>query len=310
VTKEEAYRLHFAAGKILDSLKRHNEAIEEFKLGKEVKGHDFDVDTYRRWVDATINMFSAEFIKEHAGVGDPSEVPVFIVGMPRSGTTLTEQICASHPDVYGAGELIDMKRLTRSIGSTNVSLFRALDPENLPKVGAQYLSRLRLHSPDALRIVDKMPHNFELLGFVALLFPNARIIHCRRDAIDTCLSCFMTDFNEWHAYSADLHKLGLYYREYDRLMRHWNTVLPGRVYESRYEDLIAEPETEFRKLIEHLGLPWDDACLQFYNQNRTVNTPSQLQVRQPIYKSSVKRWKNYEGSIQPLIDGLGDLADI
>ena len=155
-----------------------------------------------------------------------------------------------------------------------------------------------------------MPHNFETIGLIDLLFPNARIIHCRRDAIDTCISCFMTDFNAGHGYTSDLEKLGLYYREYDRLMRHWSKILPGRIYECRYEDVVANTETESRKLIAHLGLPWDDACLRFHELDRTVNTPSQMQVRQPIYGSSVKRWKNYEASIQPLIAALGDLADV
>ena len=236
--------------------------------------------------------------------------------MPRSGTTLTEQICASHPAVHGAGEITKLRRLAKSIGFSHDSLaaFRksvtAINGEQSRALAADYLSYLRRLSPEAPRIVDKLPHNFEMVGFIALLFPKARIIHCRRDAIDTCLSCFMTSFNDKHGYNADLQKLGLYYREYDRLMRHWNAILPGRIYECRYETLIADQEAESRRLIEYLGLPWDDACLRFYEHDRSVNTPSRWQVRQPIYTSSVKRWKNYEGRIQPLIEALGDLADV
>jgi tetratricopeptide (TPR) repeat protein len=310
LTTDDKYRLHFAAGKILNDLGRYSEAIEQYKAGKAVKGHDFDVDTYRRWVDSMISLFSREMIEEHSGLGHPSEVPVFIVGMPRSGTTLTEQICASHPSVYGAGELDDMRRLARTVGSTNADLLNAMNAERLTALGDLQLSRLRKHSPDALRITDKMPHNFERLGFIALVFPNAKIIHCLRDPIDTCVSCYTTDFNVWHGYTSSMHKLGLYYREYDRLMKHWNSVLPGRIFDRRYEDMVMNQEKETRELIDHLGLPWDEACLRFFDQKRQVSTPSMLQVRSPVYNSSVKRWKNYGSSIQPLIDGLGDLADV
>jgi hypothetical protein len=180
----------------------------------------------------------------------------------------------------------------------------------LRTLAAGYLAEVRKLAPQALRIVDKRPHNFELVGLIALTFPNARIIHCRRDAIDTCVSCFVTKFTDKHGYSADLTTLGLYYREYDRLMRHWDAVLPGRVHEVRYETMIANQEGESRRLIEFLGLPWDDACLRFEENDRAVVTASRWQVRQPIYQTSVKRWKNYGAKIQPLIDALGDLADV
>ena len=155
-----------------------------------------------------------------------------------------------------------------------------------------------------------MPHNFQYIGMIALLFPNARIIHCTRDPIDNCISCFFNTFNEKHGYNTDLHTLGLYYREYKRLMDHWNALLPGRIYECNYETMIADQEAESRRLIDFLGLPWDDACLRFYETDRAVTTPSRWQVRQPIYQSSVKRWKKYENKIQPLIDALRDLAEV
>ncbi|RVB19450.1 sulfotransferase, partial [Mesorhizobium sp. M7A.F.Ca.CA.004.05.1.1] len=173
----------------------------------------------------------------------------------------------------------------------------------------EHLSYLKERAPAALRIVDKMPHNFELIGLIGLLFPNAKIIHCRRDAIDNCVSCYVLKFGEGHSYNTDLKTLGLYYREYDRLMQHWNEVFPGLIFENRYETLVEDQEAQSRRLIDYLGLPWDDACLRFFDRDGSVNTPSRWQVRQPIYKSSVKRWKNYEGEIQPLIDALGDLAE-
>ena len=311
----EANQLHHAAGKILNDLKRYDEAVDHFQKAKIVAGRDFDIEAYRGWVDSMIDVFNPTMLKARTDFGNPSEAPVFVVGMPRSGTTLMEQICASHPSVHGAGELTKLRRVAHSIGFSGASLgaFRksvmTMNGDKSRALATSYVSYLQRLSPEALRIVDKMPHNFETIGFIALLFPRARIIHCRRDAIDTCVSCFMTNFNEKHGYNADLQKLGLYYREYDRLMRHWNAILPGRIYECRYETMIADQEAESRRLIDYLGLPWDDACLRFYEQTRSVNTPSRWQVRQPIYTSSVKRWKNYDGKIQPLIEALGDLAE-
>ena len=312
----EVTTLHLAAGKILNDLKRYDEAIDHYQKAKTISGHDFDIEAYRRWIDTTIAVFSPAMLKSKAGLGDPTEVPVFIVGMPRSGTTLTEQICASHPSVFGAGELSVMRRIAGHAGFSKSALtnlhssLAAITSDISRKLAAEYRDHVQKLGPDASRIIDKMPHNFELIGLIALLFPNARIIHCRRDAIDNCLSCFVTKFNDKHGYNTDLTKLGLYYREYDRLMRHWNAVLPGRIYEARYETMIADQEGESRRLIDFLGLPWDDACLHFEENDRAVNTPSRWQVRQPIYQTSVKRWKNYEGNIQPLIAALGDLAEV
>ena len=306
--------LNYAAGKVLNDLKRYAEAFDHFSKAKQAEGYKFDIDRYRRFIDATIETFTPEFFAERHGYGNPSEAPVFVVGMPRSGTTLTEQICASHPEVHGAGELSKLRRVANAIG-LQTSAFDLSKPvatitEDLSRTLAEeHLSYLGERAPSALRIVDKMPHNFELIGLLTLLFPNARIIHCRRDAIDNCVSCYVLPFSSSHSYNSDLRALGLYYREYDRLMRHWNEVFPGRIFENRYETLVDDQEAQSRRLIDHLGLPWDDACLRFFDRDGSVNTPSRWQVRQPIYKSSVKRWKNYEKEIQPLIDALGDLAD-
>ncbi|MER9603899.1 sulfotransferase [Mesorhizobium sp. M0140] len=310
-----AYKLHHAAGKVLNDLKRYSEAFDHFNRGKRASGYTFDINLYRRWIDSLIETFTPDFLAARAGYGNPSEVPVFVVGMPRSGTTLTEQICASHPDVQGAGELNKLRRVANAIGlktSSAGDLSRpvmSVTQDLSRKLAEEHLSYLREWAPAALRVVDKMPHNFEMIGLIGLLFPNARIIHCRRDAIDNCVSCFVQSFNKGHSYNTDLRILGLYYREYDRLMRHWNEVFPGLIFENRYETLVEDQEAQSRRLIDYLGLPWDDACLRFFDRDGSVNTPSRWQVRQPIYKSSVKRWKNYENEIQTLIDALGDLAD-
>ncbi|WP_434721840.1 tetratricopeptide repeat-containing sulfotransferase family protein [Mesorhizobium sp. RIZ17] len=308
--------LHHAAGKVLNDLGRYKEAMDHFKKGNQAGGHTFDLESYRRWIDAVVETFTPELVASRAACGNPSEVPVFIVGMPRSGTTLTEQICASHPNVHGAGELSKLRRVANGIGLTNCSNINlgesiaGMTPDLTRMLAEEHLAYLRERAADSLRIVDKMPHNFELIGLICLLFPNARIIHCRRDAIDNCISCFVLQFSDGHNYSADLQTLGLYYREYDRLMRHWDRIFPGRIFENRYETLIENQEEQSRRLIDYLGLSWDDACLRFFDKDRSVNTYSRWQVRQPIYKSSVKRWKNYESEIQPLIDALGDLAEI
>ena len=313
---EGAAALHHAAGKLLNDLRRYKEAVDSFKKGNQAGGQKFDLERYRRWVDAMIETFTPELMASMAAYGNPSEVPVFVVGMPRSGTTLTEQICASHPDVHGAGELSKLRRIANGIGfggRSNVQFGESvatITPDLTRTLAEGHLAYLRERAPDALRIVDKMPHNFELVGLIGILFPKARIIHCRRDAIDNCVSCFVLQFSDAHSYSADLQTLGLYYREYDRLMRHWNNIFPGRIFENRYETLIDNQEAQSRRLIDYLGLPWDDACLSFFDREGSVNTYSRWQVRQPIYKSSVKRWKNYESEIQPLIEALGDLADL
>ncbi|BCG89353.1 sulfotransferase [Mesorhizobium sp. 113-3-9] len=312
---EAVQNLHYAAGKVLNDLKRYAEAFDHFNKAKQADGHKFDIDQYRRFVDLTIETFTPDLFAARSSYGNPSEAPVFVVGMPRSGTTLTEQICASHPDVHGAGELSKLRRVANAIG-LNPSAFDFNKPimtvtEGLSKTLAEeHLSYLRERAPAAHRIIDKMPHNFELIGLLTLLFPNARIIHCRRDAIDNCVSCFVLPFSSAHSYNTDLRALGLYYREYDRLMRHWNEVFPGRIFENRYETLVEDQDAQSRRLIDYLGLPWDNACLRFFDREGAVTTPSRWQVRQPMYKSSVKRWKNYESEIQPLIEALGDLADV
>ncbi|WP_421913792.1 tetratricopeptide repeat-containing sulfotransferase family protein [Mesorhizobium sp.] len=313
--KSEAVQsLHYAAGKVLNDLKRYAEAFHHFNGAKQAAGYTFNIDQYRRFVDLTIETFTPDLFAAKASYGNPSEAPVFVVGMPRSGTTLTEQICASHPDVHGAGELSKLRRVANAIGlqssASDFSKPMMTITEGLSKTLAEeHLSYLRERAPTAQRIIDKMPHNFELIGLASLLFPNARIIHCRRDAIDNCVSCFVLPFSSAHSYNTDLRTLGLYYREYDRLMRHWNEVFPGRIFENCYETLVEHQETQSRRLIEYLGLPWDEACLRFFDREGAVTTPSRWQVRQPIYKSSVKRWKNFEGEISPLIEALGDLAD-
>jgi tetratricopeptide (TPR) repeat protein len=246
-----------------------------------------------------------------AARGDPSDRPVFIVGMPRSGSTLVEQILASHPLAHGAGELTALEAiLIDRLGATTPPIVRArrlgtLSPEDLEAVGRAYVAMIATLAPDALRVTDKMPANFRFAGLIRLILPNARIVHCRRDPIDTCLSCYAHRFTRGQPFTYDLRELGLYYRAYDALMSHWRGLLPAdRFMEVRYEDVVDDLEGQARRLIAFCGLPWDDACLAFHRTRRTVRTASVNQVRQPIYRTSVARWKPYEAYLGPLLAAL------
>ncbi len=316
LTEDMKTPLHYALAKMANDGKHYDEAMAEYIAAKAKDAASYDIVQYERRVDSLIEFFNPLFLGARKDFGDPSQRPVFIVGMPRSGTTLTEQIISSHPEVAGAGELGEMGSIARGIGD-NIKLMSrygahlmAMSREESQKLAQRYLKFIDRTSRDAARVTDKMPHNFEQVGLIALLFPNATIIHCKRDAIDNCLSCYMNAFSEAHSYNTDLGKLGRYYRAYDRLMKHWYKVLPGRIFENQYETLVADQEGQSRKLIAHCKLDWNDACLNYTENERAVTTISRWQVRQPIYKTSMKRWKPYEKHLGPLIAGLGDLADV
>ncbi len=235
--------------------------------------------------------------------------------MPRSGTTLTEQILSAHPEVYGAGEIESFDRM--AILSEQVSASHDIFPLSTLKVtpfgahlvGQRYIRDLIHRAGDRVkRITNKMPHNFELLGLIALVLPNAKIIHCRRDPVDTCLSCWTKNFNDAHAYNRSLTDIGRYYQGYHDLMEHWRQNLPIPILDVDYESYTTDLEGTARRLVEFVGLEWDPSCLEFYNLERAVRTASQWQVRQPIYRTSVQKWRNYMPELQPLLDALGPLV--
>jgi hypothetical protein len=241
----------------------------------------------------TEREFSAEMMARHRGEGDPSEIPIFILGMPRSGSTLIEQILASHPGVQGGDERPDFPELLEALGGD----FAAL--------GAAYVERCRALAPGAARLTDKLPGNFRHAGAIHLALPKARIIHSRRAAADTCLSCFTKLFRGEQAYTYDLGELGRYYRAYARLMAHWRAVLPASVFlEVDYEELVGDPETQTRRLLAHCGLEWDSACLAFHQTRRAVRTASAAQVRQPLHRGAIGRWRRYETLLAPLLAEL------
>ena len=295
--------LHFALGKYFDDIKDYEQAFSNFKRANEVLktcGPPHDREQLAQMFEFTRQLYDEEFVTLARARGETSTLPVFIVGMPRSGTSLAEQILASHPEVFGAGELSYWK--SASLAAAETALKDGPNPDLSARLAENYLKVLAALAPERTRIVDKMPGNFIHLGMIHSAMPGARIIHMRRNPIDTCLSMYFQNFQIAHAYTKDLHDLAHYYDEYHELMLHWKKVLPGgAILEVPYEALVEDPETWSRKMIDFVGLEWNPACLDFYQTDRTVGTFSRWQVRQRISRSSVQRWRNYEPFIAPLL---------
>lgn len=308
---ERAQSAYYALGKLYDEMKDFDRAIASFHRAAALEKVHFDIKTYERSFTAMIDAFRAESIRLRPRASNKSRLPVFIVGMPRSGTTLVEQILSSHTLVYGAGELSDMAMLRYTIPKllNSKSPFpycvEELKRKQLDEIATQHLARLGAFSRSATRVTDKMPHNFLNLGVIDQLFPGAVVIHCMRNPLDNCLSIYSQDFNAAHNYAFDLATLGAYYRLYQKLMDHWKQVLRIPILEIQYENLVANQEEGSRRLIEFCGLQWEERCLRFHENRRLVNTFSYDQVRRPMYTKSVERWRNYEQHLGPLIAALG-----
>jgi Tfp pilus assembly protein PilF len=254
----------------------------------------------------TAELYTPQVMAAGAGAGGPTDLPVFIVGMPRSGTTLVEQILASHPAVFGAGESSAFPAAMTDEGVAFPEVAAGLGPAALQRLGERYLGRIRPLAPDALRITDKRPDNFRFAGLLHLALPGARIVHVRRAAADTCLSCFSKLFGPAVPYASDLGELGRYWRAYEALMAHWRKVIPPEtLLEVDYEALVADPEAQARRLIAHCGLEWDPACLEFWRAPRRVRTASAAQVRAPVHGEAVGRWRAYQPWLGPLLEALG-----
>lgn len=305
--------LHFELGKLLDVIGQYDAAFGQFREGNRLKQARFDPAQHAALVNEIIRAFGEKGFPACARAGNASDLPVFIVGMPRSGTSLIESILASHPGVFGAGELDFFGLFSRALppalasGKSISQLVHALDTATLDQVATEYLGMLRRLGGDAVvRVTDKMPYNFFWLGLFALLFPRARIIHCLRDPRDTCLSIYFQHFTGQHHYAYDLRNIGLYYREYLRLMAHWREVGTLPMLEVQYETLVQSPEMQLPRIVEFCGLPWDDACSRFHATDRVTKTASYDQVRRPLYGSAVGRWRNYETYLQPLNEALSE----
>ena len=302
--------LHFALAETLDGRGAAERAFDHAAAGNQLRqgrlrdqGHVFDAPGHDRLVDQIARMFDADFFAARQDFGDGSELPVFVVGMPRSGTTLVEQIAASHPAVFGAGERDDIGAIA---GAHFPKRATELDAMSAGDLAQAHLERIRGPAGAALRMTDKTPVNFLYLGLIAVLFPGARVIHFRRAARDVCLSCYFQNFAAGLPWTTDLKDLGGYHRAYRRIMDHWRRVLPLAMLDVDYEDLVAAPDKGSRRIIDFLGLPWDDACLAFHNSRRTVRSAANWQVRRPVYATSVGRWKAYEPWLEPLLDALDE----
>ena len=267
-----------------------------------------DSNTAEAWRPLTV---TETLVARFDGAGYNSDLPIFILGMPRSGTTLVEQILASHPSIHGAGELKDLSGiafgLPHRLGSSQPfpECVAEVDAGRWRELGEAYVQGIRKHAAGMERITDKMPSNYHFVGLIHLMLPSAQIIHCVRDPVDTCLSCYKTLFVKTQEFSYDLTELGRHYRQYDRLMQHWKTVLPGRMLDVRYEDVVSDLEGVARRLVEFCGLEWNEACLEFYKTERPVRTASAVQVRRPIYQTSIEYWRRYERHLGPLFQALG-----
>jgi hypothetical protein len=298
--------LRYGLGKYFDDLGQYDAAFGSYRQANELTkhyGNDYDRAGMIERVDRIINGFDAESIHRYQSMGDPSERPVFIVGMPRSGTSLTEQILSSHPAVFGAGEL--------RFWQTAFSAYEAAELQDrsgshlIPSMARSYLDRLTALSADALRVVDKMPQNFMNIGLICAAFPNARIIHVKRNPIDTCLSIYFQYFSHLHPYANDLDNLTHFYGEYLRLMDHWRATIPTTaLLEVPYEGLIEDQEDWSRRMLDFIDLPWDSRCLDFHQTDRTVITMSKWRVRQKIHRASAGRWRHYEQHVGPLLSLL------
>jgi len=311
----KATALQFALGKSYNDTKQYDLAFAQYAKGCATirSKFEYSVELNQHRTAAIKNLFSAKTIKKYSGIKNNDTTPIFVLGMPRSGTTLTEQIIASHPEVYGAGELNFLLDMVN---------FRGEHPENsYPQslagfskadyqiLGNEYLTKLKNLSPKSKYITDKMPANHHLIGLIHLILPKAKIVHVNRSPIDTCLSGFFQSFKSGQHHSYDLFESGRYYRDYHDLMAYWRDTLPtGSFYDVQYEDLVADIDNQARQLIAYCGLEWDNRCLDFHKTKRSVKTASVTQVRQPIYNTSVERWRVYEKHLGPLFEGLGDLA--
>jgi Sulfotransferase family len=313
---KERVHLYFTLGRSYDKSGAFDRAFELLSTANALERErwSYDVEVEEQYVEQIIETVDVELLDRLSGSGHESTTPIFIVGMPRSGTTLVEQILSSHSGAYGAGELDAVSRVAGAIlvmtpdRAGYPSGLMQLDSRDLDELGRLYVSSVSKLAPWAARITDKMPANFRYAGLIHLMLPRARIIHCRRDPADTCLSCYSTHFGGSLRWSYDLRDLGRYYRSYARVMAHWRRVLPpGRMLEVRYEDVIADLEGQARRLVEHCGLEWEDACLAFHENRRPVHTASIAQVRRPLYASSVGRWRHYEKHLGPFFDALGDV---
>jgi tetratricopeptide (TPR) repeat protein len=320
LANEDRFHFHFALGKALEDEGNFPESFAHYAEANRLRRAEvhYDADETTAHAERSQALFTREFFAERAGWGVPDPDPIFIVGLPRSGSTLLEQILASHPAVEGTMELPDIPALARALGgrkkrsesSAYPEILASLDAAEIRALGEQYLARTRVQrKTKAPFFIDKMPNNFAHLGLVHLALPNARIIDARRHPLACCFSGFKQHFARGQNFSYSLAEIGRYYRDYVHLMRHFDDVLPGRVHRVFYEAVVADMEAEVRRLLHYCKLPFDEACLRFFENDRAVRTASSEQVRQPIYRTGLDQWRAYEPWLGPLKSALGNTLE-
>ncbi|MFL2555291.1 MAG: sulfotransferase [Gammaproteobacteria bacterium] len=313
----------YALGKMYNDLGEYDKAFSNYKKANDIRSKkiNFESELYSRKIDSIINVFTKKFINHFTEIGNLSEAPIFIIGSPRSGTTLIEQIISSHSSVHGAGELNYIRRIAyeRTIKSNTESyperLLSLINSDNkaeeiIRRDSEIYLKEINsyLAQENILRVTDKMPNNFLYIGYIFMLFPNAKIIHAKRNPIDTCLSIYFQNFNSEHKYSFQLDDILFWYKEYSRLMAHWNGLYGDKILDIHYDKIINDIENTAKQMISHCNLNWEDQCVEFYKTGRAIHTSSSWQAKQPIYQTSRDRWRKYEKFIPELIDGLSELT--
>jgi tetratricopeptide (TPR) repeat protein len=309
-------QIHFAIGRAFEQRKQYPQAFRHYASGNNLRRRDtpFDAAAFAQKCRRVAATFSAEFFGSHGGSGSSDPAPIFVVGLPRSGSTLVEQVLASHSCIEGTMELPNILRFVRELdqgeGATDAypESVTGLSEQRLGELGARYIKETRIYRTDRPRFIDKMPNNFSHVGLLQLILPKATIIDVRRNPMDACFSAYKQHFAQGQSFTYDLEDLGSYYRSYIELMDHWDEVLPGKVFHLAYEDLVRNTETVVRQLIAHCGLEFEPACLRFHETQRSVRTASSEQVRLPMYDSGIGHWRHFEAELAPLRRSLGTIV--
>ena len=304
----------FALGKDLEDNEHFDEAFSFYQRGNKLKSEQerYDSQPLDTSFDIQKNNFDAAFFAQNEQSGCPVPDPIFIVGLPRAGSTLLEQILSSHSQVDGTMELANIIGLAHRLNGRQVvqetprypGILNKITSDELTKMGELYIEETQHHRQGAMFFIDKMPNNFRHIALIHLILPNAKIIDARRHPMSCCFSGFKQLFGEGQQFSYDLADIGHYYRSYVELMDHWDKALPGKILRVQYEDVVADLETQVRRILDYCGLPFEQACIDFHSNKRAVRTPSSEQVRQPIYQSGLEQWRNYASHLEPLQKAL------
>jgi len=304
---DDKLSINMLLGKLYDSIRDYKNAFLYFQTANNLKYNEYDINDFEREVSNIINFYSINKYNRLPASNNNSTDCIFILGMPRSGTSLIEQIISSHSEVYGGGELNTVPRIIHTISNTGSgnsfpNVLDGIDKDKIEHYASELLNSLKSVSPGVQKITDKLPHNFLFIGFIHKLLPNAKIINCVRNPVDNCLSCYFQHFGGYHPYAYNLSHLGKYYQQYQRLMYHWETTLNIPVLNVSYEDVVNDTKSQIERILNYIGLPWEDQCLDFYKQKRMINTASYTQVTKKIYSHSINRWVNYKPYIKELLD--------